>query len=180
MLLQAWPGHRVDRRTGEGAFCAYIMLRLKKIAASKNWYVRGTVAGVQLFESTGTADKSLAEQYRVKREREVYEEAALGKVRPATFADAVSAYLEHGKQGRFLTPLLDHFKETPLSEIGQAEIDAAANAIYPRAKASTLNRQVYGPTIAVLRHAVRRQAGRGGNPACEVSQGAAACGDACG
>lgn len=51
--------------------------------------------------------------------------------------------------------LLDYFMEKPLPEIGQAEIDDAANALFPTAKASTLNRQVYGPMIAVLRHAVR-------------------------
>jgi integrase len=132
------------------------MLRLKRYKTrSPNYVVKGTVAGINIFESTGTADKDLAEQYRRKREKEIYEEANLGKVRPATFADAVTAYINHGKQGRFLTALLDHFTETPLTQIGQAEIDAAANAIYPNAKASTLNRQVYGPCIAILRHSVR-------------------------
>jgi len=132
------------------------MLRLKRYPKqSPNWYVRGTVFGVHISESTGTADRNQAEAYRRKREAEVYDHAALGKVRPATFADAVTAYLEHGKSDRFLTPLLDHFTETPLDRIGQAEIDKAANAIYPKAKASTLNRQVYGPMIAILRHAVR-------------------------
>lgn len=132
------------------------MLKLKKYPKrSPYWYVRGTVAGVQLFESTGTADRGQAEEYRRKREKEVYDEAALGKVRPATFADAVIAFKRTGREVRFLTRLLDHFTETPLSKIGQAEIDAAAEALYPSAKASTLNRQVYGPMIAVLRHAAR-------------------------
>lgn len=132
------------------------MLRLKRYPKfSPNWYVKGTVAGVYVSESTKTANRSQAEAYKLKRETEVYNEAALGKVKPATFADAVTAYLEHGKPDRFLTPLLDHFTETPLNKIAQAEIDKAANALYPKAKASTLNRQVYGPMIAVLRHAVR-------------------------
>jgi len=132
------------------------MLKLKKYPdRSPYWFIRGSVAGVSIFESAGTTEKSLAEEYRIKREQEVYRAVKLGEVRPATFADAVIAYQQHGKQGRFLTPLLDHFTETPLPHIGQAEIDAAANALYPGAKASTLNRQVYGPVIAVLRHAVR-------------------------
>ncbi|HLO78156.1 MAG TPA: tyrosine-type recombinase/integrase [Magnetospirillum sp.] len=132
------------------------MLRLKKYPKrSPNWFVRGTVAGIELFESTGTPDRARAEAYRLKREREVYDAARLGEVRPATFADAVTAYLNKGKPGRFLTPLLDHFKERPLPEIGQAEIDEAARLLYPGAKASTLNRQVYGPMVAVMRSAVR-------------------------
>lgn len=130
------------------------MLKLKKYPKRKAYYVRGTVAGVSIFESTGTTDRGQAEAYRRKREKEVYDEIKLGVVKPASFADAVAAYLDHGKSDRFLTPLLDHFTETPLPKIGQAEIDKAANAIYPTAKASTLNRQVYGPMIAVLRHAV--------------------------
>lgn len=131
------------------------MLRLKREARSPYWYIRGTVKGVSVYESTGTADKGQAEQYRQKREREVYEWGALEKQQPATFADAVIAYVNHSGTNRHIAPLLDHFKETPLSDIGQAEIDEAANVIFPDAKASTLNRQVYGPTIAILRHAVR-------------------------
>lgn len=132
------------------------MLRLKKYPKrSQNWFVRGTVAGVELFESTGTSDKGQAERYRLKREREVYDAARLGEVKSATFADAVTVYLNKGKGTRFLAQLLDHFKEKPLPEIGQVEIDEAARTLYPSAKASTLNRQVYGPMVAVLRSAVR-------------------------
>lgn len=132
------------------------MLRIKKYPKrSPNYIVTGTVAGVVVFESTGTPDRTRAELYRLKREREIYDAARLGQVKAATFADAVTAYLNKGKGGRFLTPLLDHFKEKPLPEIGQAEIDEAARVLYPNAKASTLNRQVYGPMVAVMRSAVR-------------------------
>lgn len=132
------------------------MLRIKKYPKrSPNYLLTGTVGGVSVFESTGTPDRGLAEQYRLKREREIYEEAALGKVQPATFADAVAVYVNKGKPKRFLTVLLDHFKETPLADIGQVEIDAAARALYPKAKASTLNRQLFGPMVAIMRSAVR-------------------------
>ena len=103
------------------------MLRLKKYPKrSPNWIITGTVAGVHLFESTGTRDRGQAEAYRIKREREVYEAAKLGRVQPATFADAVILYLNKGKQSRFMAPLLDHFKETPLPEIGQVAVNEAA------------------------------------------------------
>jgi integrase len=132
------------------------MLRIKKYPKrSKNWFVRGTVGGVIIFESTGTADRGQAERYRLKREREVYDAARLGQVKDATFADAVTVYLNKGKGGRFLAQLLDHFKETPLPQIGQIEIDEAARVLYPDAKASTLNRQVYGPVVAILRAAAK-------------------------
>lgn len=132
------------------------MLRLKKYPSrSPNWIIFGTVAGVRVFESTGTRDRDQAEAYRIKRERDIYETAKLGKVHPATFADAVIVYLNKGKKARFMTPLLDHFKETPLPEIGQTAVDDAARVLYPSAKASTLNRQLYGPMVAVLRSAAR-------------------------
>lgn len=132
------------------------MLRLKKYSArSPNWIIYGTVAGIRVFESTGTRDRGQAEAYRLKRERDIYETAKLGKVRPATFSDAVIVYLNKGKNPRFMVRLLDHFKEAPLSEIGQAAVDDAARVMYPNAKASTLNRQLYGPMVAVLRSAVR-------------------------
>lgn len=132
------------------------MLRLKKYPKrSPNWIVQGTVAGISIFESTGTRDRAQAEAYRIKRERDIYETAKLGKVKPATFADAVIVYLNKGKPRRFLTRLLDHFKETELPEIGQAAVDEAARVIYPNARASTLNRQLYGPMVAILRSAVR-------------------------
>lgn len=132
------------------------MLRLKKYPKrSPNWLVVGTVAGVRVFESAGTRNRDHAEAYRLKREKEIYEAAKLGKVDPATFADAVIVYLNKGKPRRFMARLLDHFKETPLPEITQAAIDDAARVLYPKAKASTLNRQVYGPMVAVLRSAAR-------------------------
>ena len=132
------------------------MLKLKRYPSrSPYWYVRGTVAGVELFESTGTTDRAEAERYRRKRDRETYDRVALGETPPATFEQAVDAFEKTGRETRFLLPLLDHFKDTPLDKIGQAEIDAAAVALYPKAKASTLNRQVYGPMIAVLRHAAK-------------------------
>lgn len=132
------------------------MLKLKRYPDRSPYiYIRGTVAGIGVFESTGTTDKGQAEAYRIKRERELWERGALGHVRPATFADAVSAYLDSGGSDRFLLRLVDHFKERPVSGIGQIEIDRAARSLYPDAKPSTHMRQVYGPCGAVLNHAAR-------------------------
>jgi integrase len=64
--------------------------------------------------------------------------------------------MEQGGERRFIKPLLDHFGGKPLSEIGQAEIDRAARLLYPGAKPATVNRQVYTPVSAILRHAHKR------------------------
>ena len=61
--------------------------------------------------------------------------------------------MKAGGERRFLVLLLKHFGNTPLREIGQAEIDAAAETLYPSATPATRNRQVYSPISAVLKHA---------------------------
>lgn len=129
-------------------------LRLTK-RGSKNWFIRGTVAGISICESTGTDNRSLAEEFRAKREVELYNCGALGKRAPATFAEAVNVYLDGGGSPRFVMPLLDYFKERPISEIGQAEIDACASLLYPKGKAATRVRCVYTPINSILRRAAR-------------------------
>jgi len=118
-------------------------------------YMRGTINGVRYEESTGTADRKIAEGYRLKREQEIHSEAIHGKAAKATFADAAKHYTENGGSERFLSPALEHFGKMPLRSIGQAQLDAAAAKLYPGRKGSTLNRQVYAPVSAVLHHAAR-------------------------
>ena len=78
------------------------------------------------------------------------------------------AYVRAGGDERFLAPITDYFgKKTAAEDIGQAAIDAAALAILPYGKPATLNRQVYTPIAAILRHngimlALRRPRGAQG------------------
>lgn len=132
------------------------MLRLKRYPRkSPYWYVRGTVAKISVFESTGTTDKLQAEAFKAKLEHELYDRGKLGKRAPATFAEAVTVYLDGGGSPRFVLRLLDYFKERPLNAIGQADIDRCAIALYPTAKAATRVRCVYTPLGAILRKAVK-------------------------
>lgn len=136
------------------------MLRLTKQKGSPHWYIRGTVAGVHIYRSTKTTDRRDADEIRRKVEKETFDAAALGKHPPCTFAQAVKVYdAKGGKSGerRHLVRLLDHFQDTPLAQIGQTEIDAAAAVLFPNAKASTINRQLISPFIAVARAAVKAE-----------------------
>jgi integrase len=133
------------------------MLRLKKYPKrSPYYYVRGAVAGERIFESTGTCERGQAEAYRIRRERETWQRRQLGidARQPVSFAEAAIAYMEHTGQKRFMTPLIEHFKEKPIGEIGQAEFDAAAKALYPKVSPATRLRYVYTPLLAILNHAV--------------------------
>lgn len=134
------------------------MLKVKSYPKRSPYlYLRGTVAGVRVFESTETTDPREADEKRAQREAEIYASAGLGKQRPTTAAEAMSAYLAAGGERRFILPLLEHFKDRPISEIRKPDIDAAAEALYPDAKPSTRVRQVYTPMKAVLKHALETE-----------------------
>ena len=132
-------------------------LKLVKRPKSPNWIMRGTVRGLSIEESTGVADKKLAEEIRAKREAEILTESVYGKQTTVTFAHAVADYLEHGtgnKASSLRCSIIS--KTTLLREIDQHAIDVAAEKLYPKAGPATRNRQVYTPVSAILHHAARK------------------------
>jgi integrase len=129
------------------------MLKLYRDPKSPYWYIRGTIAGRRICQSTKTTDRGQAEAYRRKRDAELFSTLSLGEGRPATWSEAVTVYLQRGGEDRFLQPLFDRWKGKSLSEITQQEVDRVARELYPAAKPATLNRQVYGPVVSVLRAA---------------------------
>ncbi|TGS82746.1 site-specific integrase [Mesorhizobium sp. M3A.F.Ca.ET.174.01.1.1] len=132
-------------------------LKLVRRPKSPNWIMRGTIRGQSVEETTGTSNKEAAEAIRVQRENQILTESIYGKKATVTFAEAALDYLEHGRgEKRFLKPLVDHFRTTVLRDIEQHALDVAAKKLYPRAGPATLNRQVYTPMAAILRHAARK------------------------
>ncbi len=132
-------------------------LKLVKRPKTPYWIMRGTVRGIAIEETTGTADKKAAEAIRVKREKELLDESIYGKAVTITFAYAAVDYLEHGGgEKRFLKLLADHFGTTLLRNIEQHEIDLAAKKLLPKAGPATRNRQVYTPMSAILHHAAKK------------------------
>jgi hypothetical protein len=126
-----------------------------KAGRSSYWRVRGTEYGISVDRSTKVADKAsaakLLKQWRDGAKRQHL--APPDETRGLTFASAAVSYLRAGRSGLFVKPLVLHFGETPVANIGQAEIDAAAAAILPNALPQTRNRSVYTPTLAITRHA---------------------------
>ena len=87
-------------------------------------------------KSSGTDKRSVAKAILKRIEREI----ELGEYRKAktrasapTFLSAAIAYLEAGRRKRYVAKLIKHFGETPLDQIDQAAIDAAAVALHPNA-----------------------------------------------
>ena len=120
---------------------------------SQYWRVRGTEFGVYIDRGTQTRERREAARF-LSAWREDAQRVALSgaPVKSApTFASAALAYMQADGERRFLAPLLEHFGETPLSDIDQASIDGAAVALYPDSSPATRNRQVYSPVSAILR-----------------------------
>lgn len=123
---------------------------------SPNWTIRGTYLKVAVDQSTGTVRKAVANQVKQRLERAI--ECGEYPARPAvaagpTFLSAAVAYMQAGRSPAHVGKLIEHFAETPLTEIGQAAIDEAAVAIYPNVTPASRNRTVYTPCSAILRHA---------------------------
>jgi len=143
-----------------------VSLKLVRRGKSPNYYLRGTVRGRSLFETTGTDDKEAADAIRIKRENELLHISIFGEAATVTFVQAAVSYIAEGGEARFLgildedtgdwSLLIGHFGNTIVGKILQAEVDAAATALYPHAQHATRKRQVYVPVSAVLRHAARK------------------------
>jgi len=124
---------------------------LKLIKRGDVYYIRGTVAGQRVYESTRIGDKKSADILRARREAEIIERGAHGRTATATFAEAALTYLESGGEGRYLPPILTHFgPRFRLSDMSNDAVNQAARSIYPTAAPSTINRQLITPISAVV------------------------------
>lgn len=131
-------------------------LKLVQRHGSPYWYIRGSVRGIRVDESTGLSDKRQAEEVRIKREGEVLTQSIHGDPAVRTFADAALSYMASGGERQHVDPLLTHFgPKKLLAHIGQAEIEEAARKLCPGASPATQNRKVYTPVSAILHHAAR-------------------------
>lgn len=125
-------------------------LKLFRRNTQGNWYIRGTVAGCRVYESTGTSQRRLAQATLDRRQREIAERAAFGRAATTTFAEAALTYIEAGGEARFLTPILEYAgADTLLFDIDNAWLTEAARAIYPSAKPATVDRQLVTPVSAI-------------------------------
>lgn len=126
---------RTDKKTGKKA---------------GNFYIRGTVQGQSIFESTGTSHRPTAEALCLRRETEIRDRGSLGKAATLTFAEATLTYMETGGESRFIKLILEYAgPDTLLTEIDNDWINNAAAELYPNAVSATVNRQLITPVSAI-------------------------------
>jgi integrase len=135
-----------------------LKLHPPRAGKTPNFSIRGTYLGVAVDRSAGTPKRHIAQQQLKQLEDQIER----GEYPPkpavpvgATFLSAAVAYMKTGGDRKGLARLIQHFGETPISEIEQADIDAASLALFPTATPATRNRLVYTPASAVIRRAGR-------------------------
>jgi len=125
---------------------------LKIYKRGEIYHYRGKVAGRRLRGTTGTANKTIAEQIANQAEARAWKRDLHGPEAVLRFSDAAAAYIKAGKSSRFLPKLLDHWKETLIKDITAGAIKQAAIDLYPNAGPATRNRHVIVPTVAIINH----------------------------
>src|ERR1044072_1861580 len=96
----------------------------------KIWHYRGTVAGRLIRGSTKTARKEVAQRIAADEEQRHWKGHLDGPASVLTFAQAAMMYRAAGKQDRFLRPIEDHWKDTPVRAINAAAIQQSAIVLY--------------------------------------------------
>ena len=131
-------------------------LKLIRKPGRSNWYIRGTIRGIAIRESTGVVDRKAAATIRARREWELIERSIHGAQATATFIEAAVGYMEGGGERRFLGRIIGRLGSVPLAKIDQTLVEKTGRALYPAASPATLNRQLYTLIAAVLHHAAKR------------------------
>lgn len=116
------------------------------------YHYRGTIAGRRLRGSTKTASKETAMRIASDAEQRAWKRR-LDPEGSLTFAQAAMLYRQAGRSERFLRPVEDYWKDTPVKHITSGAIRTAAIKLYPTAGAATRNRQAIVPIQAVINHA---------------------------
>jgi integrase len=131
-------------------------LKLVNRHGSPHLYLRGTIRGISVDESTGLSDCKRAQEVLTLRSAEIMNRSVFGDKATRTFAEAATSYMEGGGEGKHLAPILNKIGLKPLAAINLDVIHSLARELKPNAKPSTVNRQVYTPISAVLHHAARK------------------------
>jgi integrase len=122
---------------------------------SRVWWMRGTVRGIRVQESTRTDSEAHARQIADDRYREILDASVNnGGLPPFTFAEAVAKYLDDKKHNghRMLDKVLDKLGSYTTSEITTSLVDDVAVRLMPGANEDSRRRHVYTPVIAVINH----------------------------
>lgn len=116
-------------------------------------YATGTFDGKRIRKSLGAREPERAQEQCALFEAKLWKRHNYGEAAVRTFEEAAVSYLEQGGEGRYVPKVLKFFKGRAVGSIMPAEIRGAALALYPKASASTRNRQAVTPARSIINHA---------------------------
>ncbi len=136
-------------------------LKLTRRPGTKVWQVTGTLAGQRVRQSTGTADRRLADQIRADLEARVVSGTLRGAKSVTTWDEACTSYLDLDERSaaeqRRLLRLTQRLTGRLLADIDQVAVDDLIKALgKTRVAPATKLREVITPLKAVLSHAAVR------------------------
>lgn len=120
-------------------------------------YIRGSIRGIRVDESTGLSDRAAAEDVLIKRSAEILNRSIHGDSATRTFAEAALGYMEAGGERAHLAPIIKELGRRKVGSIGQSDIEDMAKKLGAGKSPATVNRQFYTPAVAVLHYAARKR-----------------------
>ncbi len=133
---------------------------LKKFKRGRVWYVRGTVRGIRVYETASTSDADKAEEYRARREAQLWDRSVVGERGSHSFGEATLIYLQKQQPGPSfrvtLKRLVGHFEHWPVDQINQVALDIYLAKYHSKSAPGTIIRAVITPMTAVLSVAAKR------------------------
>lgn len=142
------------------------MLELKKRLRKKKtgppsltYYISGTYQGHRVRESLRVAGRETAQRKFEQRRKEIIDAIDAGHDPDLRFATAATEYIddEQNTDTRFLEPLICELGEERVADLTTPDVHKAAKKLYPKAKNSTLNRQVIAPLVAVVNYCAEKR-----------------------
>lgn len=124
---------------------------------SKNYWMRGSIEGIEIFRSTKTASKREADRIAADEEARIRTELKLLDENVKYFFEAVDDYAKKGKDLQYLPTINEHLGMTPLPNMTQDLIDEKADIAYPTQSPSSVRRWWYDPIATIMNHAHRKK-----------------------
>ena len=133
------------------------MLKLYRRKGQRNWRVRGTVHGIYIDRSCGTAGRKEAEEVGAAIYDTLKRHALYGSRIGTPFMEAAGRYMKRCSPAEctLVDKLIDYFKDRTIQEIRAEDFVKCAEALYPHgtAQPQTILRHVITPLTAVLNDA---------------------------
>jgi integrase len=118
----------------------------------------GSICWRKIERGTGTSNIAEARKKAEIFEREFHEQLdrKISKNGPELiFAEAASTYMRSGGDRTYLASIIAEIGLMPVSKVDNDVVQALAEKLYPSRAASTVNRKIYTPILAVLHMASR-------------------------